>query len=227
MAMKRPSFSLSTKRAKVVAALLITVTILSVSVAAAYYQTRNAYSQTSAGGNLTIIWGDPYLSPTTSHGVGSESVTVSGSVVQQPNLPGYYAYTAPTLSGIVHIQWTDKGNSYTLDANLSLSAYENNYETISTHPSSNSFYVSFTDFTASLTVNGVPTRSMGDAGVKAAAPGFFTQQGQARVTTIILYAPSLGTQQYVIRWSQASQIIDCVQLPAASQFAQSVTMTGY
>jgi hypothetical protein len=227
MAMKRQIPSLSTTRAKVVAALLITVTILSVTVAAAYYQTRNAYSQTSAAGDLTLIWGDPYQTPTTSQGTGSESVTVSGPVAQQPNLPGYYAYTIPTLTGSVHVEWTDKGNTYTLDATLSLASYENNYETISIHPSANSFYVSFTDYTATLTVNGVTTHSTGDAGVKAAAPGFFTQQGQYRVTTIILYAPSLGTSQYVIRWSQVSQAIDGVPLPAASQFAQSVTMTGY
>ncbi len=224
--MRKPNISFSTTRAKIIVALLVTLTVLTISVAADYYQTHNAYSQATATGNLTIIWGDPYQAPTISQGTGSESVSITGNVVQQTNLPGYYAYTTITLSGSLHVAWSDKGNNYILDASLSLATYENQYERISINPNADSFYVSFTDFTTSLTVNGVASHTSGDAGIKAAAPGFFTQPGQARMTTIILYARSLGNPQYVIRWSQASQTIDGIPQPAASQFTQSVTMTG-
>lgn len=224
--MKRISISLSSTRAKIITALLISLTILTISVATAYYQTPNAYSQASATGSFSMIWGDPYHTPTISQGTGSESLTITGNVAKQPNLPGYYAYTTLTLSGSLHAEWSDNGNNYVLNASLYLSAYETGYERISINPSGDSFYVSFMDYTASLTVNGVTNHTSGEAGIKAAAPGFFAFQGQARTTTIIIYAPSLGHPQYVIRWSETSQTIDGIPQPAASQFTQVVRMNG-
>ncbi len=230
--MKRPSISLATTRAKIITALLVTLTIVTISGGAAYYQTPSVHSQASATGSLNIIWGESYLTPTVSEGTGSESVSVTGNAAPQPNTPGYYAYSTMTASGTVHAEWSDKGNSYVLDASLFLDQDETGYEygheseKVTLNPSGNSFYVALMDFDASLTVNGATHQSSGYAGVKAAAPGFFTQKGQARIITIILYAQSLGNPQYVIRWSEASQIVDGIQLPAAFQFSQWVTVTG-
>ncbi len=232
--MRRPRISLATTRAKIITALLVTLTIVTISVGAAYYQTHNAYTQASATGNFNVIWGDPYLTPTVSQGTGSGSVSTTGNAAALSNLPGYYAYTTVTASGSVDADWTNKDNNYTLDVYLSLAAYENAYQNayghesdkVTLNPSGNSFYVALMDYSGSLTVNGVAHPIGGYAGVKAAIPGYFTQQGQSRMITIILYAPSLGSSQYVIRWSEASQTIDGIQLPAASQFSQYVRITG-
>src|SRR5712692_3561055 len=125
--MKRPRISLATTRAKVITALLVTLTIVTMSVGAAYYHTPSVSSQASATGMFNMIWGDPYLTPTVSQGTGYESISITGNTTAEPNPPGYYAYTAPTATGTVHAEWSDNGNSYILDASFSLDQYENAY----------------------------------------------------------------------------------------------------
>ncbi len=229
--MKRPTISFATTRAKIITALLVTLTIVTISVGAAYYQNPHAYSQASATGDLNIIWGESYLTPTVSRGTGSASLSLTGTAGPQNRPPGYFAYSTVIASGSVHAEWSDNGNNHVLDAYLSLTQNENEYgyghesEKVTLNPSGNSFYVALMDVDSSLTVNGVTSQSSGYAGVKAAAPGFYGQKGEARTITVIFYAPSLGQPQYVIRWSEASQTVDGIQLPAASNFTQSVTMT--
>jgi len=225
MAMKRPRIPLSSNRAKIITVVMLLLSVLTVSVLAITYQTYQAASSASASGPFAIIWGDPYLPASVGQGTGWESFTVNGNVAKWANVSGYYIYTTFILQGRVHGEWSSEGNAYVLDANLSLAKYENSYQNIIVNPSSDSFTVSFLDYTASLTVNGVAEHIHSVAGMKAAAPGYFSLQGQDRSTTFILYASSLGNPQFVIEWSHSSQTINGIQLPAADQFSQTVRMT--
>lgn len=232
--MKAPHFSLASTRAKIITVVIVMLVVLTISVLALSYRTYQTSSSASASGPFSIIWGDPYCSPgnpcstfPTSIGQGSgwESFTVNGDVAKWTNATGYYVYTNFTLQGRLHGQWSSSGNNYVLDANLSLARYENGYQNIIVNPSANSFTVSFLDYTASLTINGATRHINSVAGMKAAAPGYFALQGQYRTTTFILYAPALGDPQFVFQWSQNSQTVHGIQLPAADQFSQTVTMS--
>ncbi len=215
-------------RVKLTAIILIGIAAIMIPVAASYYyQTSQAVSQANATGPLFISWGDPDLTPQTSQGTGWESLTITGIVSQLPNLPGYYRYKTISLEGKLHAQWMDNSGFFVLDSNFSLSSYETLYQETTLNPSTDSFYVSFMDYSASIQVNGTVTSTSGEAGIKAAVPGYFEQRGQSRITTFIIYAPSLGDPQFVIQWSQTSQTLDGTRLPAATQFSQTINITGY
>ena len=223
--MKRPHISFSSTRARIITIVLVLLAVLTVSVVAVYYQGSHAYSGASASGNFSIIWGDPYKPAKISLGTGSESFTINGNVAKWGNETGYYTYTNFILQGRLHGAWSSAGSTYVLDANLTLETYETPYMKIIIAPSANSFIVSYMDYSASLAVNGLTQHIGGVAGMKAAAPGYFAFQGQDRSTTFIVYAPSLGYPQFVLQWSHSSQTVNGIQLPAADQFSQTVTMT--
>ncbi len=141
-------------RVKLTAIILIGIAAIMIPVAASYYyQTSQAVSQANATGPLFISWGDPDLTPQTSQGTGWESLTITGIVSQLPNLPGYYRYKTISLEGKLHAQWMDNSGFFVLDSNFSLSSYETLYQETTLNPSTDSFYVSFMDYSASIQVN--------------------------------------------------------------------------
>jgi len=193
---------------------------------ASYYPTSQAVSTATAAGPLSIDWGDPYMTPETAQGTGWETLTITGRISQQPNLPGYYKYNTIILIGGLHTEWSDPLSTYALDVSFSLTSYETLYQKVTLNPSADSFYVSSMGYSATLVVTGHPTFFSGQAAVKAAVPGYFEQHGRSGVTTLIIYAPSLGDSQFVVRWSQTSQTVDGEPLPAATQFSQTITTTS-
>ncbi len=182
-----------------------------------------ATSIANATGTLSVQWGDPYLPAILGQGNGIESLSVHGSVTPRSDLGGAYTYVQPTTEGELEAEWNTSSTTYSVDVYFYQGNSEYNRTTI--FPSANTFAAMYIYFGGELTVNGVTTEISGLAALVATAPGFFSFQGTARTTYVVLYSATYHGDQYVFRWSQTDQIISGLEQPASDTLVQSVFLT--
>ncbi len=205
---------------------MVSVLMLALPAATAPSNTPRATSQTASSGSMTVIYGNPYSANPWAQGTGSQSLTLRGDVEPRTDLPGYYTYNTIRLSGSAHAEWTDGQHQFILDASFTMQSDQPMKMPSTTVPLANAFIITDMMYMGTLTVDGQARQATGMAQMVAAAPGLFGFTGQSRATTILIYySQSLG-YQFVLRWSEAPQTIFGIPGPAASQFSQTVELTG-